>query len=174
MLSANPSLLHIQQQQCWFNTAGVFSSGKHLCSDLKKKWKASHTAWCVDEKWFLILQLPNQQTINVQTHLLQHQLMSRHLPTQDPSWTLRRDTGSRQEESVFTLHRIHHVPVRWIADQPPSSVSTCHLTHRPTKIIWWQRNRGQIYRPSRSSKSLLFISGTFLKWLAAEEAKDVN
>lgn len=105
----------------------------------KKKRKASHTTWCVDEKWFLILQLPNQPTINVQTHLLQHQLMSRHLPTQDPSWTLRHDTGSQQEESVFTLHRIHHVPVRWTADQPPSSVSTCHLAARNYMMAKKQR-----------------------------------
>lgn len=91
--------------------------------------------------------------------------MQWHLLSQD-SRTLHHDTGSQQEESVFTLRRIHHFPVRQIAGQPPSSVSTCHLTGRSGEIIGWQEPPppfpGSLDAASRSTKSLLFISGTIL------------
>lgn len=65
--------------------------------------------------------------------------MQRNLPAPDPSWTLHHDTCSQQEKSIFTLHRIHHFPVRQIVGPPLSSVSTCHLTDRSGKIKWWQK-----------------------------------
>ncbi len=87
--------------------------------------------------------------------------------TQESSWTLHHDTCSQQEEeSIFTLHRIHHFSFRQIVGQPLSSVSTCHLTDRSGKIIWWKKPSlpfpGSLDTASRSSKSFLFISGTIL------------
>lgn len=60
-------------------------------------------------------------------------------------------------ESIFTLHRVHHFPVRRIGSQPPLSVSGCRPVDSSGEMIWWQKARYHFlvrWVPLRAPKNL--------------------
>lgn len=70
-------------------------------------------------------------------------------------------------ESIFTLHRVHHFPVRHIGGQPPLPLclwlSSCWLFRRNNTMAESSLPfPGLLSTASRSTKSFLFISGSIL------------